>query len=184
MSSDCKSTMMELIREAQNGKAQEMDCLLRMHQGMIFLLAGRLCCECTSREELIQAGNLGFMRALSHYDISSNAKLSTYAVPWILGEMRRAVRRTECFIYSLDQTIDGDGQTLYDILSGEQELNIQYIDLHLALEKLNREQQLVICLRYYRDKTQLESAALLGKSQTQISRMERHALDTLHKLLS
>jgi len=63
-------------------------------------------------------------------------------------------------------------------------LNIQHIDLRLALAKLSTEEQIVICMRYYRDKTQRESAVLLGKSQAQISKMERRALNTLYGLLS
>ena len=184
MLSDQDCNMLKLIREAQSGNAQALDGLLRIHQRMIDRLAGRLCCEYISREELTQAGNLGFMHALRHYDISKNAKLMTYAVPWVLGEMRRALRWIESGVYSLDKDIDGNGQTLYDVLAVDEGMNIKYIDLRLALAKLSREEQLLICMRYYRDKTQRESAVLMGKSQAQICKLERRALDTLHRLLS
>jgi len=184
MSSDQECNTLKLIREARNGNVQALDGLLRMHQRMIDLLAGRFYCECISREELTQAGNLGFMHALEHYDTTRHTKLTTYAVPWILGEMRRTLRKIESDVYSLDKAIDGDGRTLYDVLAGDEDLNIQHIDLRLALAKLSTEEQIVICMRYYRDKTQRESAVLLGKSQAQISKMERRALNTLYGLLS
>lgn len=161
-----------------------MEALVQSHQEVIRALAGRMQCERISREELIQAGNLGLLRAVSHYDASRDAKLITYALPWILGEMRRASRRMQSSAYSLDQQMDGDGQSLYDVLIGECGIDISGLDLRLALSRLNPDEQILICLRYYRDKTQKETAFILKKSQAQISRMERHALDTLHALLS
>jgi len=184
MASDQECGMAGRIQKAQNGNVQELDALLNMHQGLIALLAGRLYCKYISREELIQAGNLGFMLALERYDAAHHTKLTTYAVPWILGEMRRALRMTENSICSLDKESDHNEQTLYDILAGDEGTNIRYMDLRFALEKLSREEKCVISMRYYQDKTQRESAVLMGKSQAQISKIERHALDTLHELLS
>lgn len=162
----------------------EIEELVQSHQQVIHALAGRMRCEQISREELIQAGNLGLLRAVSHYDASRDVKLITYALPWILGEMRRACRRMLNCTYSLDQQVDGEGQSLYDVLIGECGIDIIGIDLRLALSRLNPDEQILICLRYYRDKTQKETAFILKKSQAQISKMERHALDTLHALLS
>lgn len=184
MQSDPAIFSQKMIRAAQEGDPQAMDGLLRMHQGMIHLLAGRLRCQSSSMDELIQAGNLGLVRALERYDCSLNTKLITYAVPWILGEMRRMLKQIEKSTYSFDRPMDEAGQTLLDVLAGEEGINIQHIDLRMALEKLSSEERMLICLRYYRDKTQRESAELLGKSQAQISRLERQALDTLRALLS
>ena len=185
MSCDHTCSAQEMIKEAKQGNQWALEALLRMHRGMIVLLAGRLCRESISLEELIQAGTLGFIRALRNYDASQNARLITYAVPWILGEMRRSLKRIENSTYSLDCPVDENGGlTLHDVLAGEDGLNIQHIDLRLALEKLSQEEQILICMRYYRDKTQHEAAVLLGKSQAQVSRIERRALDALHHLLN
>ena len=169
------------ILEAKSGSIQALEELIQENQGLIRVLAGRLYCERESRKELIQAGNLGLIHAITHFDPSRDTKLITYAVPWILGEMRRALHRTEA--YSLDQPLAEDGQTLYDILASSEHMDIRQLDLRLALARLNREEQIVVLLRYYRDRTQKETAALLGKSQAQISRLERRALDALRALL-
>lgn len=183
MLSDHICSEQDMIKAVQRGCNHAAERLLRMHRGMVYSLAGRLCCQHASLEELIQAGYLGFMRAIEHYDASQSTKLITYAVPWILGEMRRSLKQIESGTCSLDQPIDAEGLTLYDVLVGEKETNIQHIDLRMAMEKLSEEEQILICMRYYRDKTQHESAMLLGKSQAQISRLERRALDTLYDLL-
>lgn len=45
-----------------------------------------------SREDLYQAGCLGLICAYKKYDSSMNCKFTTYAYPYILGEMRKLVR--------------------------------------------------------------------------------------------
>lgn len=173
----------DLIREAKNGDQNALSDLLCGYQRMIHILAGRMLHAGVSREDLIQAGSLGLMHAIMHYDAMHDVKLSTYAVPWILGEMRRAVRRAQVSVFSLDRPMDGNNQTLQDTLVGESGVDLDSLDLRMALSRLERDEQILICLRYYRDKTQKETAQMLRKSQAQISRMERRALDALHTML-
>ena len=56
-------------------------------------------------------------------------------------------------------------------------------DIRFAIDSMNQEEQKLIMLRFFRDKTQQETACLLNKSQAQISKMERRALDHLRALL-
>jgi len=183
MSSD-HTCSQELIVKAQRGDAEAIKAQQRIHQGLIRSIAGRISREQISYEELMQAGNLGLLHALGRYDASLGIKLVTYAVPWILGEMRRAIRLAESQTYSLDRPLDDDGLSLHDVLAGSEDMNISYIDLHLAISRLSKEEQILLRLRYYRDQTQKESAMLLGKSQAQISRIESRALDALHAMLT
>ena len=159
----------------------EAERLLVQHEPLIRALASRVMCEYVSRDELIQAGRLGLILALQKYKPEYGVKLITYAVPWMIGEMRRCIRREypHAKVVSFEKETDGEGSSLLDVLQGSSGVSLTTIDLHLALEKLKREAQLVICLRYFRDYTQKETAALLKKSQSQISRIEREALDFL-----
>ena len=184
MNKEAENQIDTLAAAAQHGDGPARERLIEMHRGFIWLLARRFQCEWVNCEELVQAGHLGLMQALVHYDASRNTKLITYALPWILGEMRRAMRWKERSAYSLDEPLDGEYLTLYDVIEGEMGIDVDGVDLRLALGRLSREEQLLLCLRYFRDKTQKESAIILGKSQTQISRMERRALDSLHAMLS
>lgn len=184
MSSDQLCFDQKMIEKAKGGSSQALEYLVERHQGLIRMLARRLCCESVLLDDLLQAGNVGLLYALGHYDSSMHTKLLTYAVPWILGEMRRTLKRIENSKYSLDEPLDRDGQTLHDVLSREECVHTRYIDLRIALESLSSEEQILICMRYYRDKTQREAALLMGKSQAQISKMENKALDTLRKRLS
>ena len=173
----------ELINRALCGDKDAEEKLICCYLPFVHALAGRLWQSHVSRDELVHAGSVGLFRALHHYDIDREAKFSTYAMPWILGEMRRMMRCAECRNISLDEMQDTESKSMYDVIQGTPGVSVDRIDLRLALEKLAKEDRLLICLRYFRDKTQKETAILLRKSQAQISRMERRALDQLYELL-
>ena len=85
---------------------------------------------------------------------------------------------------SLESPQEEHATTLAQALAGGEEIDVDSIGLRLAIETLKKEEQQLIYLRFFREQTQQETARLLGKSQAQISRMERHALDQLRELLS
>ena len=74
--------------------------------------------------------------------------------------------------------------SLLECLQGAGGVDLERVDLRLAMQRLPQDAQTLICLRYFRDHTQAETAQLLHRSQTQISRMERRALDQLHAILT
>ena len=136
-------------------------------------------------DELMQAGYLGMLQALPHYDTNRGIQFITYAVPWILGEMKKTLRKNSDaqFTVSMQEELGEDGVTLEETLSGSDNIDFSGLELRIALSQLDSEEQRLICLRYFRDKTQKETADLLKRSQAQISRMEHKALDKLHNIM-
>lgn len=174
----------ELIEQAQQDDKAAMEALIRLHTPLIFALARRLCSRYVDMETLIQSGSIGLMRAVYHYQKEREVKLTTYAVSWILGEMKAAMRRENvnsafCSLEGLEEAAYSRVRALYAEIKDD----LNRIDLFWAIERLNKEEQHLIIQRFFRDKTQKEAAQLLQKSQAQISRIERHALDHLRFLL-
>ena len=60
--------------------------------GLVYALAGRFTGRGIEYEDLVQAGCMGLIKATDGFDESRGLKFSTYAVPVILGEMRRLFR--------------------------------------------------------------------------------------------
>jgi len=174
----------EQIALAQQGDMEAMLALMDRHLPLIGALAARLQIPYMEKDALIQAGRIGLMQAVRHYACGRETKLTTYAVSWILGEMKRAIRREASFCISLNAETETGQRSLADTLMTDKGIDIDAVDLRMAVEKLSEELRMVVCLRYFRDKTQKETALLLKKSQTQISRMERQALDRLHAQLA
>lgn len=175
-----------LILRAQQGDMQAMEALLVLHQPLLHALCGRLFCPAQARAELVQAGCVGMMQAVYRFEPGRGVRLMTYAVPWILGEMKRALRALYASAGTL--SLEGDSEEeripLTEKLRGSDGVDIEAVALRVAIQQLPDEQRTLICLRYFRDMTQKETAVLLHKSQAQISRIERHALDRLRALLA
>ena len=184
MSFDHAEDEAPLVHLASLGDASAMETLRARHQPMLRLLARRLAGTGATQEELVQAGCLGLIQAVQRYDARQSVRLLTYAVPWILGEMKRALRNADRRGISLDAEPGDNGVPLRETLPGSSGMDMDRIDLRLAMQRLPEEEQTLICLRYFRDRTQKETAELLRRSQTQVSRMERRALDRLHAWLT
>lgn len=174
----------QLIKLAKQGDEEAMQALIALHLPLIRMLASRIHISYMDREVFVQAGSIGLIEAIKRYVCCREVKLITYAVPWILGEMKKAVRRETALGISLDGEVDMGEKSLANTIGIEDGIDLAAVDLRLAMEKLDEDLRMLICLRYFRDKTQKETAQLLKKSQAQISRMERQALDHLHALLA
>ena len=66
--------------------------LIEENKGLVISLARKFLNRGYEMEDLIQLGNIGLFRAIKNFDMSKNVKFSTYAVPMILGEIKRFLR--------------------------------------------------------------------------------------------
>ena len=80
------------IKEAQNGDKDEMARLVENNQGLIWNIVKRFLGRGYDKEDIYQIGCLGFIKAIRRFDASFDVKLSTYAVPYILGEIKKFLR--------------------------------------------------------------------------------------------
>lgn len=77
------------IIEAQNGDKSAMEKLINNNNGLIWSIVKRFIDRGYETEDLYQIAVIGFIRAIKKFDTSFEVKLSTYAVPYILGDLRR-----------------------------------------------------------------------------------------------
>lgn len=191
-------------------------------------------------DDLFQIGCIGLIKAIDNFDLSQNVRFSTYAVPMIIGEIRRYLRdnnpirvsrslkdiaykalqvrerltienrkepnvtqiakelnmNREDVVLALDAIQDpislfdpiyqdnGDAIYVMDQVQdkkGRDEVWIEEIALKEAVKKLNSREKLVLDLRFYKGKTQIEVADEIGISQAQVSRIEKNALKNMRK---
>ena len=81
-----------LIKSAQNGNQEAFDKLVKDNLLLVYKLAHRYKSKYVEFEDLISTGTIGLMKAIKQFDTSYNVEFSTYAVPLILGEIRRYFR--------------------------------------------------------------------------------------------
>lgn len=83
---------MKIIEKAQNGSKEDMTKLLEDNNGLIWSIVRRFSGRGYEIEDLYQIGSIGFIKAIQRFDTSFEVRLSTYAVPYILGEIKRFIR--------------------------------------------------------------------------------------------
>ena len=82
----------ELMQQAHGGDKGARDTLIAGNLGLVHTIANRFEHRGHEREELFQIGCIGLMKAVDKFDLSLNLAFSTYAVPVIMGEIRRFLR--------------------------------------------------------------------------------------------
>ncbi|NLV15698.1 MAG: SigB/SigF/SigG family RNA polymerase sigma factor [Syntrophomonadaceae bacterium] len=81
-----------LIKEAQSGSQDAKETLFQANVGLIYLVMERFKGSRTEYEDLFQVGSIGLVKAIERFDVSYEVRFSTYAVPMIIGEIKRFLR--------------------------------------------------------------------------------------------
>jgi len=81
-----------LINLAKEGDAEARETLVNCNLRLVFNLVQRFSNRGYEMEDLFQIGTIGLMKAIDKFDMSYDVKFSTYAVPMIIGEIRRFLR--------------------------------------------------------------------------------------------
>ena len=80
------------IKRAQTGDKDAMANLVENNQGLIWSIVKIFTGRGYELEDLYQIGMIGFIKSIRNFDINFEVKLSTYAVPYIFGEVKRFIR--------------------------------------------------------------------------------------------
>lgn len=191
-------------------------------------------------DDLFQVGCIGLIKAIDNFDLGQNVKFSTYAVPMIIGEIRRYLRDNnpirvsrslrdvaykalqardalvarlgrepnvseiadelqvgrEEVVSALDAIQEpislfepvyhdgGDPIFVMDQIGDDREIDgnwLEGIALRDALDRLSDREKVIIRLRFFQGKTQMEVASEIGISQAQVSRLEKAALGRMRR---
>lgn len=234
--------MRELLARARQGDKEARDGLIQGNLRLVLSVIQRFNNRGEYVDDLFQVGCIGLMKAIDNFDLSQNVKFSTYAVPMIIGEIRRYLRDNnpirvsrslrdvaykalqvrdnlvnkkskeptigeiadelkmprEEVVYALDAIQDpvslfepiyhdgGDPIYVMDQVSDEKNQDVNWLEgisIREALEKLSDRERLILKLRFFEGKTQMEVAEEIGISQAQVSRLEKAALRNMRKYM-
>lgn len=234
--------MRELFVQLQSGEEAAREQLVMGNLRLVLSVMKRFSNRGENVDDLFQVGCIGLMKAIDNFDLAQNVKFSTYAVPMIIGEIRRylrdnnpirvsrslrdtaykalQVRDTLVHRHSREPTVGeiaavlkipreevvlaldaiqepvslfdpiyqegGDPIYIMDQIKDDRDLDntwIEGIALREALDKLGERERLILSLRFFASKTQMEVAEEIGISQAQVSRLEKAALHHMQKLI-
>ena len=80
------------ILAAKNGNNEIMQKLINENKGLIWSIVKRFKDRGHDLEDIYQIACMGFIKCIKRFSVEYNVKLSTYAVPYILGEIKRFLR--------------------------------------------------------------------------------------------
>ena len=83
---------LELLQRARNGDKAARDKLITGNLRLVLSVVGRFSARGENPDDLFQVGCIGLIKAIDHFDTSLSVRFSTYAVPMIIGELRRYLR--------------------------------------------------------------------------------------------
>lgn len=82
----------ELIRKVKEGDARAREKYIQGNLRLVLSVVQRFSGSGENLDDLFQIGCVGLIKAIDNFDLSQNVKFSTYAVPMIIGEIRRFLR--------------------------------------------------------------------------------------------
>ncbi len=192
-------------------------------------------------DDLFQVGCIGLIKSIDNFDLNQNVRFSTYAVPMIIGEIRRYLRDNNSIrvsralrdtayralqirnkiantnfeepsvdeiakemevgrdqvVMALDAIQDpislfepvyhdgGDAIFVMDQVKDDKnadEIWLESIALKEAIRRLSEREKMIIDMRFFKGKTQMEVSEELGISQAQVSRLEKSAIKNMKRM--
>ncbi|MDM0466162.1 RNA polymerase sporulation sigma factor SigG [Clostridium perfringens] len=232
--------MKELLLQMQKGDTSAREKFIKGNLRLVLSVIQRFNNRGENVDDLFQVGCIGLMKSIDNFDLSQNVKFSTYAVPMIIGEIRRYLRDNntirvsrslrdiaykallvrdklvnennkeptvsqiakelkiprEDVVFALDAIQDpvslfepiyhdgGDAIYVMDQISDSKNQDdswLENIAIKEAMKKLNDREKLILNLRFFNGRTQMEVADEIGISQAQVSRLEKIALKHMRK---
>ncbi|MBC8061733.1 MAG: RNA polymerase sporulation sigma factor SigG [Clostridiaceae bacterium] len=235
-----EAEMKALLLLMKDGDDESREKFIRGNLRLVLSVIQRFSNRGENVDDLFQVGCIGLIKAIDNFDLSQNVRFSTYAVPMIIGEIRRYLRDNnsirvsrslrdiayralqvrdklinennkeptvsqiakelmvprEEVVFALDAIQDpvslfepiyhdgGDAIYVMDQVSDTKNLDeswLENISIKEAMKKLNDREKLILNLRFFDGRTQMEVAEEIGISQAQVSRLEKTALKHMRK---
>jgi len=134
---------------------------------LVHTLARRFSRATEPIDDLVQVAAIGLIKAVDGFREERGGDLGAYAVPTIVGELRRHVRErvAASSLAALEE------ESLEASTRSQAEVNETRELVRAALDVLSPRERRVVALRYYRDWIQQRIADEVGLSQVQVSRV-------------
>lgn len=107
----------ELMIKLKNGDDEAREKFAICNMRLVLSVLQRFRGRCSSTDDLFQVGCIGLMKAIDNFDINQNVRFSTYAVPMIIGEIKRYLRDNNSVRVSRSLR-----DTAYKVLKAREEL--------------------------------------------------------------
>lgn len=143
-----ESEKMRLLVLAGNGDKAARDRLAMGNLRLVLSVIQRFSNRGENPDDLFQVGCIGLIKAIDNFDVSQNVRFSTYAVPMIIGEVRRylrdnnpvrvsrSIRDTAYHAMQVRERLMNDSQTEPSVDDIAKEMGIERSEVVIAMEAI------------------------------------------------
>jgi len=175
------------------GDRAARDRLVEEMMPLVHSLARRYAGRGEPVDDLVQVGAIGLIKAIDRFELERGVELSTYAVPTIVGEIRRHLRDStqplrvprrngEQRVVVQSVALDADAPSSRDVRAERGlELGEERALIEAGLRALPRRQRRIVQLHYFANLSQRGIASELGLSQVHVSRLLHDSLGKLRR---
>lgn len=130
----------ELLMKTKSGDADAREALICGNLKLVLSVIQKFTRRHDSPDDLFQVGCIGLIKAIDNFDVEQNVRFSTYAVPMIIGELRRFLRdnnmiRVSRSVRDLAYKALGERERLTVLLGREPSVS----EIHIAVNKKLKE---------------------------------------------
>ena len=129
----------ELLRKMHDGDRSAREKLINGNLRLVLSVIQRFQNRGEHPDDLFQVGVIGLMKAIDNFDISQNVRFSTYAVPMIIGEVRRYLRDNNALRVSRSMR-----DTAYHAMQAKEKLQTQ-LNRDPTMEEIAKELDRPVC---------------------------------------
>ncbi len=164
----------EDIIAAQKGDQKIMEKILKDNNGLTWSIVKRFSGRGYEMEDLYQIGCMGFIKAIKRFDTSFDVKISTYAVPYILGEIKRFIR--DDGLIKVSRSIKELGMKIRELEKEYMQKEGKEININILAEKLNvTKEEIAVAIDSTRT---IESINAESSDDDTVSKMEKISTGT------
>ena len=230
----------ELLYKIKEGDENAREKYIFGNLRLVLSIVQRFTNRGENLDDIFQVGTVGLIKAIDNFDTSHGVQFSTYAVPMIIGEIRRYLRdnnsirvsrslrdiaykalqakeflqrgmteeptleqiskQIEVSIEDISIALEAisepvslfepvytdGGESIYIMdqvrdTKNTDESWLENLSLAEALKRLDEREKMIVNMRFFEGKTQMEIADEIGISQAQVSRLEKNALKNMKK---
>lgn len=164
----------EDIVKAQQGDQKAMTDLIEKNKGLIWSIVKRFRDRGYELEDLYQIGVMGFIKSIKRFDSNFDVRLSTYAVPYILGEIKRYLRDDGPI--KVSRSIKEMGIKALEIKNEYYQKTGQEIRIEELAEKLNTsKEEIALALEAFKPMNSIEEQLYDEKEEGGVTLLDRMA---------
>lgn len=230
----------KLLLSMKDGNTESRELIIMGNLRLVLSVIQKFNNRGENADDLFQIGCMGLIKSIDNFDLAHNVKFSTYAVPMIIGEIRRHLRNNnsirvsrslrdiaykalqardklmfennkeptvsqiakelniprEEVVFALDAIQEpvsmfepinhdsGDTILIMDQIRDKKNSDDSWLEnmsIKEGIKRLNDREKLILTLRFFDGRTQMEVSEEIGISQAQVSRLEKIALLRLRK---